>query len=122
MRFALKLMILLLIGLPQTACVIHDNLSEGIDCFRIQNYRAAFIHLKPEAEKGQPDAEYAVGYMYYYGQGVIENRKQAWFWINKAARAGQPEAIQAIKILKHRPQRPAMDPLDPLIYHSSRRE
>lgn len=118
MRFAFKLVTFSLMLLAQVACVSHNNLSEGIECFRIQNYRAAFIHLKPEAAKGQPDAQYAVGYMYYYGQGVIENRKEAWFWINKAAAAGQPEAIQAVKILKHEPKMPVRDPLDPLLYHS----
>lgn len=75
------------------------NFREGIESFRTQDYRKAFIRLKPEAEKGQPDAQYAVGYMYYYGQGVVENRKKAWFWINAAAKLGQPDALEAVRIL-----------------------
>ena len=78
------------------------NLRAGIQSFQVQNYRQAFIRLKPEAEKGQPDAEYAVGYMYYYGQGVVEDRKKAWYWINCAARAGQPDALEAVRILEHK--------------------
>lgn len=78
------------------------NLREGITSFKIQNYRQAFILLKPEAEKGQPDAQYAVGYMYYYGQGVMEDRKQAWYWINCAAQKGQPDALEALRILERR--------------------
>ena len=85
----------------ETACYTHSNLSQGARSFRIQDYRQAFIRLKPEAKKGQPDAQYAVGYMYYYGQGVVENRKKAWYWIAKAAKAGQPDAIHALKILNH---------------------
>jgi TPR repeat protein len=54
----------------------------------------------PEAKKGQPDAQYAIGYMFYYGQGVIENRKKAWVWINRAASAGQPDAVRALMILE----------------------
>lgn len=77
----------------------HVNLREGIHSFQIQNYRQAFIRLKPEADKGQPDAQYAIGYMYYYGQGVVEDRKKAWYWITCAAKAGQADAIQAVKIL-----------------------
>ncbi|MGQ3891324.1 tetratricopeptide repeat protein [Legionella sp. CNM-4043-24] len=80
-------------------CATRANFQEGIVNFRAQNYRTAFILLKPEAERGQPDAQYAVGYMYYYGQGVVENRRQAWIWINKAAMAGQPEAVIAAKLL-----------------------
>lgn len=75
------------------------NLSEGIKSFQVQDYRQAFIRLKPEAEKGQIDAEYAIGYMYYYGQGVVEDRKKAWYWITKAANAGQTDAQQAVEIL-----------------------
>jgi TPR repeat protein len=83
-----------------TACTNVIGLSEGIESFKAQDYRRAFIRLKPEAEKGQPDAQYAVGYMYYYGQGVIEDRKKAWFWINMAAQLGQKDAIEAVKLLQ----------------------
>ena len=76
------------------------NLREGINSFQLQNYRDAFIKLKPAAMQGQVDAQYAVGYMYYYGQGVVENRKKAWYWISRAASAGQPDAIEAMKILE----------------------
>ncbi|AHE67438.1 tetratricopeptide repeat protein [Legionella oakridgensis] len=81
--------------------ISHLNFQEGIKSFQIQDYRQAFIRLKPEAEKGQPDAQYAVGYMYYYGQGVVEDRKKALYWIKCAANAGQPDAIAALKILGH---------------------
>ena len=85
-----------------TGCVSSQlNFREGIKSFQVQDYRQAFIRLKPEAETGQPDAQYAIGYMYYYGQGVVEDRKQAWYWINCAAKAGQVDAITALKILRH---------------------
>ncbi len=103
MRFnVVAFIILCFLGLF-SGCVSHGlNLKEGIQSFQIQDYRQAFIRLKPEAEKGQPEAQYAVGYMYYYGQGVVENKKQAWYWIKCAAEAGQPDALQAIKILGHK--------------------
>ena len=83
-----------------TGCYMRDlNLREGIHSFQVQDYRQAFVRLKPEADKGQPDAQYAIGYMYYYGQGVIENRRQAWYWITKAAEAGQSDAQAAVHIL-----------------------
>ena len=82
-------------------CSLHDeNLRDGIRSFQVQNYRQAFVRLMPEAEKGQPDAQYAVGYMYYYGQGVVEDRTKAWHWISCAAKAGQADAISAVRILK----------------------
>lgn len=75
------------------------NLREGIYHFRAQNFRSAFVRLMPEAKRGQRDAQYAVGYMYYYGQGVVEDRKKAWFWITQAAQKGQPDAVKATQIL-----------------------
>lgn len=83
-----------------SGCVTNGiNLREGIRSFQVQDYRQAFIRLKPEADKGQADAQYAIGYMYYYGQGVVEDRKKAWYWITAAAKAGQADAQQAVKIL-----------------------
>lgn len=83
------------------------NLQQGIQSFRSENYRQAFIQLFPEARRGNPDAQYAVGYMYYYGDGVAEDRKKARFWICCAAKNGQPEAIVAVKIFN------CSDPLAP---------
>lgn len=100
-RFSWVLILLL------SGCMTNGyNLREGILNFKEQNYRQAFIRLMPEAEKGQPDAEYAVGYMYYYGQGVIEDRKKAWYWISCAAKKGQRDAIQAVSILEQQPAPP----------------
>lgn len=104
MKRIFKLLIVLMFIPTMVACVTSSlNLHEGIESFRGQDYRRAFIRLKPEAEKGQRDAQYAVGYMYYYGQGVVEDRDQAWFWIHMAARLGQPHAIEAVKILGSAP-------------------
>lgn len=78
------------------------HLHHGIESFRVQNYRESFVFLLPEAREGQPDAMYAVGFMYYYGLGVIENRKKAWYWINRAAIHGQADAVAAMHILRKR--------------------
>ena len=101
MRFRVILLIIICSLTLFSGCMARSfNLREGIKSFQIQNYRQAFIRLMPEAIKGQPDAEYAVGYMYYYGQGVVEDRKKAWHWINCAAKAGQMDAIEAIHLLR----------------------
>ncbi|HAU1682879.1 TPA: sel1 repeat family protein [Legionella pneumophila] len=100
MQRIFKLFILVIFIPMMAACITGTlNLREGIQCFKAQDYRKAFIRLKPEAQKGNPDAQYAVGYMYYYGKGVVEDRKKARFWITCAARAGQPDAIVALGIL-----------------------
>lgn len=92
-----------LIMLYCAGCARDIHLREGIASFRVQNYRDAFVHLMPEARAGKPDAQYAIGYMYYYGQGVVENRKKALHWIKCAAKAGQPDAIEALKLIEGQP-------------------
>lgn len=94
-RLSRYFLVVLLFG-----CAKHLDLYEGIRSFKAQDYRSAFVRLMPEARKGQPDAEYAVGFMYYYGQGVVENRKKALYWIRKAACHGQPEALEAAKLIQ----------------------
>ena len=95
-----KCIILIVISCTISGCLHSVNLRQGIESFRKQDYRSAFIRLRPAAEHGQHDAEYAVGYMYYYGQGVVEDKRQAWFWISRAAAAGQPDAIAAADMIK----------------------
>ncbi len=99
MKNLVKLLGMLLLIPVLTACLTDTiNMREGIINFRVEEYRKAFIRLKPLAIKGNPDAQYAVGYMYYYGKGVVEDRKKAWFWINAAANLGQPDAKAAIEV------------------------
>jgi TPR repeat protein len=93
------IVIVILMGML-TACSKNVNLQQGIQSFRTQDYRQAFVRLRPAAEQGSPEAQYAVGYMYYYGQGVIENRQKAWYWITAAAKNGNKDAQQAMKILE----------------------
>lgn len=97
MRY-LSLCLILLLSLG--GCSMSQyNLNEGIANFKVQNYRQAFIRLLPLAEKGNPDAQYAIGYMYYYGQGVVEDRGKALYWIKCAAEHGHKDAMAAMKIL-----------------------
>ena len=102
MRGSLFKLVIVILFIPfLSGCFAHViNLRQGIHDFRVEEYRRAFIRLKPEAIRGQPDAQYAVGYMYYYGKGVVEDRKKAWFWINAAAHASQPDAIIAIQVIE----------------------
>ncbi len=95
MRLIIWLLVIMLGGCFGSAY----NLTQGIQSFSVQDYRQAFVRLLPEAEKGQADAQYAVGYMYYYGQGVIEDRRKAWLWITRAAKAGQTDAQTAVSLL-----------------------
>lgn len=78
-------------------------LDRGIESYQEQNYRQAFIRLKPVAEAGNAEAQYALGFMYYYGQGVIEDRKTAVEWFQKSAMQGNLDAIKSLKLIENLP-------------------
>lgn len=62
-----------------------------------QDYHSAFNKLLPLATSGRPDAQYALAYLYFYGQGTLENRKLAIYWFNQAAKQNYPDAMEALR-------------------------
>lgn len=102
MKFALnlRLVLVMLLAAVLVACASDaEKLAQGRSDLESQNYAQAYKTLLPLAEDGNADAQYAVGYLYYYGQGVKENPAEAKRWMRKAASQGQPLAIQALKLM-----------------------
>lgn len=65
----------------------------------LQKYQCSFDRIQEAAQSGDPDAEYALGYLYYYGIGTTQNKKTGLMWIERAAAQGQPIARNALKSL-----------------------
>lgn len=55
--------------------------------------------LQQAAQAGDPDAQYALGYMYYNGKNVAQNTQVALDWIKRAAVQGQEQAVKALALL-----------------------
>lgn len=68
--------------------------------FARKNYNLAFQELLPLAQKGNAQAQYAVGYMYYNGNGVKKDFHMAEFWFHKAADQDDAKAVQALAMIK----------------------
>lgn len=92
-RFFTFLLPFLIIGLPAIT-----TQAQGQDTNQLES-QSTLPQIKRAAEEGDPDAQYALGYMYYYGRGVTQDMAQAKQWIKKAANQGQQQAVQAEKIL-----------------------
>lgn len=67
--------------------------------FAEQNYYDAYQKLLVPAAKGNPDAEYALGYLYYYGKGTPANQILGKQWILKAAQDGNQQAAEAYQMI-----------------------
>lgn len=80
--------------------------------FANQDFVTAFKNMLPLAEKGNAEAQYAIGYMYYYGKGTVEDQQRGEEWIRKAAAQGQTQAVQAMSMFDKQHRVGAPDPLD----------
>lgn len=66
----------------------------------LKRYDCSLTAVQQAAMQGDADAEYALGYMYYYGVDTAQDHSAAYIWINKAAQQGQPLAQQAQRMLQ----------------------
>jgi len=97
-----KKMIMVILFCNLLACAagrIPQELQKGKMSFASGDYHAAFHELLPLASEGNVDAEYAVGYMYYYGYGVTRDCESGIFWMKKAADKGNLPAIKALSMI-----------------------
>ncbi len=93
--------LLLLCIMTLTGCGAKNfMLDRGKTAYERQDYRQAFLRLEPVAKAGNMDAQYALGYMYYNGQGVVENQQKSLKWLQLAANQGQVDAIKALLLIK----------------------
>lgn len=71
--------------------------------YLLGDYQRTLAISLPRAEAGEAWAQYTLGYLYYYGRGVVQDRKVAKRWIESAAAKGYAPAQQAMLRLT-RPQ------------------
>lgn len=67
----------------------------------LQRYGCSLDRVEQAAESNDPDAMYALGYMYYYGIGTVRDKDTAVVWIQRAAGLNQPLAIKAMEMIYH---------------------
>ena len=67
----------------------------------LQRYGCSLDRVEQAAEANDPDAMYALGYMYYYGIGTVRDKDTAVIWIQRAAGLNQPLAIKAMEMMYH---------------------
>jgi septal ring-binding cell division protein DamX len=56
--------------------------------------------LQAKAQEGDADAQYTLGYRYYYGIGVKQNMKTSVAWFRQAGSQGQTQARQALTLIR----------------------
>lgn len=75
-------------------------LAQGKHDFTAGYYKSAMHELLPLACDGVAEAQYAVGYLYYYGYGVAQDTDVGYFWIKRSADKGYEPAIHALQMME----------------------
>ena len=84
-RYIITLLtILILMSAPSLSA----DLSKGKAAMRRGDYTAALEEFKPLAEQGNSQAQYRLGSMYDFGQGVKKDPSAAAKWYRRAAKKG----------------------------------
>lgn len=75
----------------------YESLVAGIEAFNADRFREAMPLLRPHAEAGEATAQYAVGFMFAYGEGgVSRDYLMAADWLTRSAEQGYEAAQELI--------------------------
>ena len=93
----LALIIAFLIALAEP--VAAEDYDTGVTAYKIGDYLTALEHFRPLAERGHPEAQANLGFMYSKGQGVLQDYPKAIKWLSKAAAQGNAHAQHNLGII-----------------------
>jgi len=77
----------------------HADFQAGIDAYNQSDSATALKECRPLAEQGNVDAQFALGDMYFRGQGVPQDDAQARDWYLKAAEQGDFAAQYSVGVM-----------------------
>src|SRR5512139_421391 len=95
---AIVLIISSLVSGRATAGSFEDAIKE----YESGEYIAAYQLIKPLAEKGNPDAQLMLGFMYDQGRGVPQDYDEMEKWYRRAAKQGQIAAQSTLRLMEER--------------------
>lgn len=100
------MMLLTFLLLACASARMAEEVQSGKAAFDSGDFKRAFVQLLPLAVKCSPEAQYAVGYMYYYGLGVEPHKESGIFWIKQSAEQMYRPAIKAIQMIEKNKYQP----------------
>ena len=84
----LAILISIMITIPAYA----NDFQEGLDAIHETNYKKALEKLMPLAESGHSAAQYNIGVMHEWGNGVPQDNSQALKWYKRSAELSHKDA------------------------------
>jgi TPR repeat protein len=106
-NYSAKYLIVVLVSSFLFSCASlnsQSQLEQGERYFNSGLYKTALEQLLPLAADGNAKAEYAVGYLYYYGYGVAQDTQTGAFWIKRSADQKYEPAMKALTLFQTTPR------------------
>ena len=72
------------------------GMDDAMVAYSQRDYATALREFRPLAVHGDGIAQYSIGVMYYYGQGVPQDYTEALKWYRKAAERGDAKALFSV--------------------------
>jgi SH3-like domain-containing protein len=96
-KYILRVTFVLLASVTQPLSA--SDVSDAIDAMKAGNFAEAYCVLRPNAEAGDPEAQYNIGWMYLNGYGLAMNDSLALEWWQRASDQGYTDASFSIAML-----------------------
>lgn len=82
------LLLFIVISSPATAY----DITTAVEAYESGDYQTAYEQLSYLATNDVPEAQYNLAFMFYGGEGVTQDDRQALFWFEQAAKLGHSHA------------------------------
>lgn len=82
-----------------------DDLADASRLLAAKDYAKALPLYTKAAQAGNPEAQFRLAEMYWYGDGTAQDLNAARDWMAKAAAAGVPDAKESLAIIERRKTR-----------------
>ena len=99
---SLRLLAVLSALIPASPAAALDSFSSASNAYSSGFFGSAARHWLDLAERGHGPAQYNIGRMHYYGQGVVRDRIEAYKWFLIAGESGVERSHAAARILADR--------------------
>lgn len=85
-------------GTPLAKWTDEQLVAKGKQAFEAANYKSSLPYLREAAKRDNPDAQYALGFMHYYGLAGQRNLELAQDLIRRSAEKGHQPAVRALRL------------------------
>ena len=106
---AIQRLVLVIALLCALAVPARAGYEEGRAAYQRGDYATAVREWRPLAERGDADAQYALGVMYHYGAGASQDYAEAARWYRLAAAQGDANAQFNLGVMYYKGEGVAVD-------------